>query len=149
MTGANLVPVPYRGTSPTVTAILTGEVPIGIADLTSLLPLVEAGKVRVLAVMNSSRIGTAPDIPTVAESLPGYTADPWIGLFAPAGTPPAIVTLLNTEVARVLARPDVRDNFIKAGLQPAPMTPAAARRFVLDDIEKWGRLIQSLGLKTR
>jgi tripartite-type tricarboxylate transporter receptor subunit TctC len=123
MTGANLVPVPYRGTSPVVTAILTGEVPFGIADMTSLMP-------------------------TVAEAgLPGYSADPWIGLFAPAGTPPAIVERINAEVARALARPEVRDNFIKAGLQPAPMTPDETRRFVLDDIEKWGKLIRSINLK--
>lgn len=149
MTGANLVPVPYRGTSPVVTALLTGEVPVGIADLTSLMPLAEAGKVRILAVMNSSRIGTAPDVPTVAEFLPGYAADPWIGLFAPAGTPTDIVQRLNAEVARALARPEVRDNFIRAGLQPAPMTPDAVRRFVVDDIEKWGKLIRSINLKTR
>ncbi|MEA2906952.1 MAG: hypothetical protein QOI12_4339 [Alphaproteobacteria bacterium] len=148
MTGANLVPVPYRGTSPVVTAILTGEVPFGIADLTSLMPLADAGRVRVLAVMNSSRIGNAPNVPTVAEAgLPGYAADPWIGLFAPAGTPSDIVNRLNAEVARALARPEVRDNFVKAGLQPAPMSPDEMRRFVLADIEKWGKLIRSINLK--
>jgi tripartite-type tricarboxylate transporter receptor subunit TctC len=148
MTGTNLVPVPYRGTSPVVTAILTGEVPFGIADMTSLMPLAEVGRVRILAVMNSSRIGIAPDVPTVAEAgLPGYSADPWIGLFAPTGTPPAIVERINAEVVRALARPDVRDNFIKAGLQPASMMPDATRRFVLDDIEKWGKLIRSINLR--
>jgi putative tricarboxylic transport membrane protein len=148
MTGANLIPVPYRGTSPAVTAILTGEVPLGIADLTSLMPLAEDGKVRVLAVMNSARVGIAPDVPTIAEFVPGYAADPWIGLFAPVGTPPGIVNRLNAEVARALARTDVRDNFIKAGLQPAPMTPEAMNAFVLDDFEKWGRLIRSIDLKS-
>jgi tripartite-type tricarboxylate transporter receptor subunit TctC len=148
MTGTNLVPVPYRGTSPVVTAILTGEVPFGIADLASMIPVADAGRVRILAVMNSSRIGIAPDVPTVAEAgLPGYAADPWIGLFAPAGTPPAIVERLNAEVARALARPEVRDNFVKAGLQPAPMTAEETRRFVLDDIEKWGKVIRSINLK--
>jgi tripartite-type tricarboxylate transporter receptor subunit TctC len=147
-TGTNLVAVPYRGTSPAVTAILTGEVPFGIADLTSIIPLADAGRVRILAVMNSSRIGIAPDVPTAAEAgLPGYSADPWIGLFAPAGTPSAIVERINAEVARALARPEVRDNFVKAGLQPAPMTPDETRRFVLDDIEKWGKLIRSINLR--
>ena len=115
MTGANLVPVPYRGTSPAVTAVLTGEVPFGIADMTSLMPLAEAGKVRILAVTNSSRIAVAPDIPTVGESLTGYAADAWIGLFAPAGTPADIVNRINNEVERALARPEVKENFQKVG----------------------------------
>ncbi len=148
MTGANLVPVPYRGTSPVVTALLTGEVSVGIADLTSLMPLTEACKVRILAVMNSSRVATAPDVPALAEFLRGYAADPWIGLFAPAGTPASIVRRLNTEVARALSQNDVRDNFTKAGLQAAPMTPEAMRAFVLDDFQKWGRLIRTIDLKS-
>jgi tripartite-type tricarboxylate transporter receptor subunit TctC len=84
---------------------------------------------------------------TVAESLPGYAADPWIGLFAPAGTPADIVARLNAEVARAFARPEVRESFLKAGLAPAPMRAEAARRFVIDNIEKWGRPIRSPNLK--
>jgi tripartite-type tricarboxylate transporter receptor subunit TctC len=150
MTGANLVPVAYRGTSPAVTAILSGDVPFSIADLASLMPMAEAGKVRIIAVVNSQRVGAAPNVPTVAESgVPGYAADAWMGVFAPAGTPAAVVARLNAEIARTLARSDVREIFLKAGLEPVTMTPEEMRRFVLDDIAKWGKVIKQIGLKTQ
>jgi tripartite-type tricarboxylate transporter receptor subunit TctC len=147
MTGANLVAVPYRGTSAVATAILAGEVPCGIADLTSLMPQAAAGKVRVLAVINSTPIAIAPDVPIVAQYLPGYAADPWIGMFALPGTAPDIVNRLNAEVGVALARADVRATLVRAGLQPVPMTPDIMRRFVDDDIAKWGGLIGSINLK--
>jgi tripartite-type tricarboxylate transporter receptor subunit TctC len=148
MTGANFVPIPYRGTSPAVEAIISGDVPFGVADLTTLLPMANAGKLRIIAVINSQRIGTAPDVPTVAESgVPGYAADPWQGLFAPTGTPPDIVNRLNAEVRGALAEPQLRDTLIKAGLEPVVMTPEEMRRFVLADSAKWGKVIADIGLK--
>jgi len=148
MTGANFVAVPYRGTSPAVAAILSGDVPFGVADLTSLMPVAAAGKVRIIAVINSQRIGAAPDIPTVAESgIAGYAADPWMGIFAPAGTPPDIVARLDAEVQKALADPQLRDTFRKAGLEPVTMTPEQMRAFVLADIAKWGKVIKDIGIK--
>jgi tripartite-type tricarboxylate transporter receptor subunit TctC len=147
MTGANFVPIPYRGTSPAVEAIISGDVPFGVADLTTLMPMADAGKLRIIAVINSQRIGTAPNIPTVAESVPGYAADPWQALFAPAGTPPDIVNRLNAEVRSALAEPQLRDTFIKAGLEPVAMTPEEMRSFVLADSAKWGKVIADIGIK--
>jgi tripartite-type tricarboxylate transporter receptor subunit TctC len=148
MTNANFVPIPYRGTSPAVEAILSGDVPFGISDLTSLLPMAEAGKLRIIAVINSQRIGSAPDVPTVAESgVAGYAADPWLGIFAPAGTPPEIVQRLNAEIRSALAQAQLRDIFIEAGLEPVTMTPDEMRRFFLSEIDKWGKVIRDIGLK--
>src|SRR3990167_5369179 len=131
MTGANLVAVPYKGAAPAATAILSGEVPAGISDLTTLLPHARSGRIRILAVASSTRTTTAPDLPTVAESgVPGYGADGWIGMFAPAGTPPNIIARLNAEVARSLALPEVRQALGKAGLEPAPMRSEDMGRFV-------------------
>jgi len=148
MTGANLVAVPYRGTAPAATAVLSGEVPASISDLTTLLPHATSGRIRILALVNSARTTTAPDLPTVAESgVPGYGADSWIGMFAPAGTPPHIIARLNAEVARSLALPEVRQALGKAGLEPAPMKSDDMGRFVLDEIKKWGKVIKDGNIK--
>ena len=148
MTGANLVAVAYRGTAPAAAAILSGEVPAGISDLVTLLPHATSGRIRILALANSARTTTAPDLATVAESgVPGYGADGWIGIFAPAGTPPNVIARLNAEVARSLALPDVRQILGTAGLEPAPMSPEAMGRFVLDDIKKWGKVIKDANIK--
>lgn len=148
MTEARLVAVPYRGTAPAATAILSGEVPAGISDLATLLPHAMSGRIRILAIVNSARTATAPNLPTVSESgVPGYGADAWIGMFAPVGTPPRIIARLNTEVARSLALPDVRQAIGKAGLEPAPMNSEEMGRFVLDDTRKWGKVIKDANIK--
>lgn len=148
MTNANFVPIPYRGTSPAVQAIVSGDVPFGISDLTSLMPMAGAGKLRIIAVINSQRIGSAPDVPTVGESgVAGYAADPWLGIFAPAGTPPEIIKRLNFEIQGALTQPQLRNIFIKAGLEPVTMTPDEMRHFFFAEIEKWGKVIKDIGLK--
>jgi tripartite-type tricarboxylate transporter receptor subunit TctC len=150
MTGAKLVPIPYQGTYPAVMAIARGDVPFGIADMTSLMPLAESGGLRILAVINSARVASAPGIPTVAESgFVGYAVDPWIGLFAPAGTPTEIVDCINSGVGLALAQREVRQILVKSGLQPVAMTPEDMRHLVLDEIEKWGTLVKAIGLDLR
>ena len=148
MTGANLIAVAYRGTAPATTAVLSGEVPASISALATLLPHAMSGRIRILALIDSTRTTTAPDLPTVSESgVPGYGADAWMGMFAPAGTPPHIIARLNAEVARSLALPDVRQALGKAGLEPAPMKSEDMGRFVLDDIKKWGKVIKDANIK--
>ena len=148
MTGANLIAVAYRGTAPATTAVLSGEVPASISALATLLPHAMSGRIRILALIDSTRTTTAPDLPTVSESgVPGYGADAWMGMFAPAGTPPHIIARLNAEVARSLALPDVRLTLGKAGLEPAPMKSEDMGRFVLDDIKKWGKVINDANIK--
>ncbi len=148
MTGANLVAVAYRGTAPAVTALVSGEVPAAVADLATLLPQARGGRIRILAVVNSTRTSTAPELPTFAESgVPGYGADAWIGMFAPTGVPQNIIARLNADVARALALADVRQTLEKAGLEPAPMKPEDMSRFVADDIAKWGKVIREANIK--
>lgn len=148
MTGAKLEAIPYRGTAPAVTAIVGGEVPAGVSDLSTLLPMAKGGRLRILAVTGEQRTSTAPDIPTVAElGVKGYAADAWIGMFAPAGTPVAMVNRLNAEVAEVLKQPDVRSALAAAGLEPMPMTPARLQSFLDADSKKWGQLIKSSNIK--
>jgi tripartite-type tricarboxylate transporter receptor subunit TctC len=148
MTGGNFIPIPYRGTSPAATAIRAGDVPMGIADLTTLRPLAHDGGIRILAVVDPVRTATAPDIPTVAESgVPGYGASAWIGVFARAGTPPDIIAKLNEELTRAIKLPEVSKTYLAAGLEPMPMGLAEAAKFVRDDIALWGKLIKDNNIK--
>jgi tripartite-type tricarboxylate transporter receptor subunit TctC len=148
LTGANLVAIPYQGTAPAALAVVSGEVPVAISDLTSLKAQADAGKVRMLAIANSRRSLALPDVPTVAEAgVPGYAADAWAGLFARAGTPQDIVDRLNAEVVKAVALPEVRDVLLRGGLEPTQMSTAQARQFVVEDSKKWGDVIAKANIK--
>lgn len=144
MTGANLEAVAYRGTAPASLAVAAGEVSVGISDLSSLLPLQQGERLRVLAVTGAERTSTAPDIPTVAElGVTDYAADAWIGMFAPAGTPAERVEMLNAAIKRIVALPEVVQTLNSAGLEPATVLPPAELKAALQaDYEQWGKVIR-------
>jgi tripartite-type tricarboxylate transporter receptor subunit TctC len=150
-TGIKMVPVPYKGSSAAAVAVASGEVHAGSGDLTSYLPFGASGsgKVRILATYGAARTMTAPEIPTVAESgVPGFRAIAWVGMFAPAKTPPQIVARLNKEVMQTLQRADVREIFLKAGVEPAaPMSSEKFGQFVVDEIDRLGKLIKAADIK--
>ncbi len=149
MTGAKLQAVPYRGTSPAVAAVASGEVTAGVSDLVTLLPMAAAGRLRILAMTGVQRTSSAPTIATVAElGVAGYSADAWIGMFAPAGTPQAVVDQLNAEIGKILQQPDVRKTLTSSGLEPAPLTSAAGyAKSLADDRIKWAGVIQKAKIK--
>lgn len=148
VTGAKLTGVPYKGNSPTVNALLTGETQVAISDLASLLPLADAGKVRIIAVTNAKRQRSVPDVPTVAEQgFPEYSADAWAGVFAPAGTPRDIIARLNAELNRVMVLPDVRETVSKLGMDATTMSSEDMRKFVNEDFARWGKVISSANIK--
>ena len=148
MAGLDMQGVPYRGGTASATAIATGEVQVGFADLPSLRPLAEAGRIRILAVIDASRSAYAPELPTIAESgLPGYDAGGWGMLVAPAGTPPEILARLNAEVRRAYTMPDVREALRRAAIDPMLLDPEESRRFLQAQYEKWGKLIRDKGIK--
>ena len=148
MAGIDMQPVPYRGAAPAATAIVTGEVQVGFADMPSLKPLHEAGRLRILAVVDPARTAYMPEIPTVAESgLPGYDAGGWGILLAPAGTPPDIVARLNTEVRKAYDKPEVIEALKRAAIDPLLMSPQDTAKFLRTEYEKWGKLIKQVGLK--
>ena len=120
MANVDLVHVPYKGATPAETDLIGGQVSVMFSSILSALPHAKAGKMKALAVTSARRSSIAPDLPTVAESgVPGYDVNPWYGLFAPAGTPRAIVERINRDVARILAQPDVRQRFATLGAEPA------------------------------
>jgi tripartite-type tricarboxylate transporter receptor subunit TctC len=143
-----LAHVPYKGTGPVTTAAISGEIHMLIANIASLLPYVKAGRLRALAVTGARRARIVPDLPTVAESgLPGYEFENWYGLWAPAGTPTAVVKKINEEVNRALALPALQARFAEVGIEPAGGTSAKFAAFLTAEIKKWNAVARSAGIQ--
>ena len=146
MASVRLVHVPYKGGGPAVTGLVSGETQVMIATLASAITQIQAGRLRAIAVSGSERLKSVPELPTISESgLPGYDMDPWMGLFAPAGTPKDIIEKLNKETARVLQMPDVIQQLAMQGAEPRIMTPEQFAKRLSEDYEKYGKLIKLTG----
>lgn len=140
--------VPYRGGLTQVTGLLGGEIQIGVESVNVALPLARAGKLKILALTRGERISLAPDIPTVAETLPGFDLGIWQSIVAPAGTPPAIVNKLHDEIVAVLNRDSVRNKLITQGLEPATsQSPQEFAGFIRAQAETRKRVIEAVGIK--
>lgn len=142
-----LTHVPYRGTNPAVTDVMAGHVQLTLTGATALLPQVRSGALRALGVAGPQRLGSAPDIPTIAETLPGFEASQWYGVVAPAGTPDPIVQKLNAEIRRALASPDIVTALERDGAQPWATSPAEFREFIVQEIARWGDLIRRANIR--
>jgi len=145
----DIVEVPYKVTSQALTDVIGGQVMMNLPVLSAALPQIRAGRLKALAVTTAARSQAAPDIPTMAESgdLPGYEAAQWHGLAAPAGTPPAVIAQINKELNRVLVLPEVRERISGLGVEIAPTTPAEFATDIRAHIEKWLKLIRTLGIR--
>jgi tripartite-type tricarboxylate transporter receptor subunit TctC len=142
LTGIELVHVPYKGGSLALTDLMAGNVQILITALQLLIPNHAAGKLRILGIGHQQRLKTYPDIPTIAETVPGYYNTGWWGMVAPAGTPKAIVDRLNAIMNKGLALPDVIQRFEKNGLEIATSTPQGLRDMIVSDLVMWKKLIK-------
>ena len=148
MTGTQLAHVPYKGSGPAVTDLLTGSIPIAFVDLSSALPHIRSGKVRGLATLGTQRTQSAPDLPTMAEQgVAGYDAVGWFGLAGPTGMPADIVDRLANEVGRVMRLAEVREKSLALGAEPAPGTPAQFAAFIRAEIPKWAAVIKKGNIK--
>ena len=148
MAGVNIVHVPYKGTAPSVTAVISGEAQMTINDVGVLMPQDKAGKLKALAVTSAGQTVLAPGLPTVAESgLPGYELTGLTNLFAPGKPPAAILSRVHQEVVRYLNRPDVREVFLKSGLELVGSTPDEFAALIKSDIAKWAKVIKDAGIK--
>jgi tripartite-type tricarboxylate transporter receptor subunit TctC len=142
------VHIPYRGTVPAVTDLLGGQVDATFTGVTVLLPHIRSGRLRALAVSSAQRIPSLPDVPTVAESgYPGFEADQWYGLVAPAGTPPARIQKLNAELNKVLASPAVAQQLAGEGAIATPRTPEAFRELIARELPRWGAVVKTANMK--
>ncbi|MBY0269461.1 MAG: tripartite tricarboxylate transporter substrate binding protein [Burkholderiales bacterium] len=148
MTGINIVHVPYKGGAPQVTALLAGETQASFATVGTVINQIRAGKLRPLGLGSSKPSKALPGVPTLAESgVPGYDMSPWIGVFAPAGTPRPVIDKLNAEINKALALPDVVKNLENQALDPSPSTVDQFNNTLKADYEKYGKLIKMTGAK--
>jgi len=149
MAGIRLTHVPYKGGGPALIDLMGGRMQVMSSTLPSAVPHIKSGKVRALAVSSAKRAAALPDLPTVAEAaaLPGYEASTWQGLLFPAGTPAAIVSRMNAEVAQVLSVPDTRTRLSDLGYEPVGSSSAAFGAFIRAELAKWAKVIKSAGIK--
>jgi len=146
--GIDLTHVPYKGATPALTDLVGGQVHVMVDNMITALPLVRAGKLRALAVTSAQRVPEMPDVPTVAESgYPGYEVAVWVGLVAPAKTPPASIERLHADIAKVLAMPAVKKRIADMGGVTWEMTPAQFGAFIRAETEKWGAVVRQAGIR--
>src|SRR5262245_56637706 len=147
MAGVNLLHVPYRGGAPMITDLVGGQVQVAFDVLATSLPHIRSGGLRALAVAGRERIDMLPEVPTIAETLPGYEARTWAGVSAPAGTPAPIIERLNREINAGLATVDIRTRLGNVGAIPVIFSPAEFGAYVAAEAKKWGKVAKSAGLK--
>ena len=147
LTGINMVHVPYRGGAPALTDLIAGQVQVMFDNIPTCAEHVKSGKLRGLAVTSTVRSEVLPDLPLVADFLPGYEASAWYGLGAPKGTPPEIVDRLNKAVNEILADPKVKTKFAEYGAMLLPGSAADFGKLLADETEKWGKVVKFAGAK--
>jgi tripartite-type tricarboxylate transporter receptor subunit TctC len=139
----NIVHVPYKGAGPAVTDTLAGHVNGIVMDVPPLYPLIQDGRLKALAVTSEKRVEFLPNIPTAQEELPGFNVSNWVGVFAPARTPKAVVDRINAALVKVVAREDVRVQLLKVAVVPSNMaSPDAFQKFVGEEFQRWGKLVK-------
>ena len=147
MTGVKAEHIPYKGSGPALIDLIAGQYQFNFAGLQAAQVQVRAGKLRAIAVTTPRRVAALPDIPAVAEALPGFEVVGWYGVIGPAGLPAPIVTRLHDEFVRVLKRPDVHERIVADGSEPAGTSPEEFRQFMLADLAKWAKLVKESGAK--
>ena len=147
MTRTDILHVPYTGSAPALPALLGGHVDMMFDTMPSVWPLVQEGKLRALGVTTATRVPFVPDLPAIAETLPGFDVTSWLGIMVPAGTPLEIRSKISAEVEGFLREPAVVQRFKELGAVAASSTPAAFAAYVKRDFEKWQRVIQDTGIK--
>jgi tripartite-type tricarboxylate transporter receptor subunit TctC len=148
MAGVDMQHIPYKGSPPALQDVVAGQVAMTFDNITTAWPLAKAGKLRALAVTTAKRSSIAPDVPTLAESgLAGYEVGSWQGVFAPAGTPPAIVQRLNTEIVKIINMPEVKEKLIGLGAEPVGNTSEEFGVLVKTEGVKWAEVVKKSGAK--
>jgi tripartite-type tricarboxylate transporter receptor subunit TctC len=147
MTGIQMVHVPYKGGGPAVADLIAGHVSLSFATALESLPHVKSGRLRALAVSSARRSVAAPELPTIAETVPGYESGSWLALYAPAGTPKEVIVKLSAEAVRIVNLPDVRERLLQQGAEPIGSTPEQLAATQLADTAKYAKVIRESGFK--
>ncbi len=146
-TGVKAEHVPYKGSGPALTALLGGEYQFNFAGLQAVQPHVRSGRLRAIGVTSLRRNPALPDVPAVAEALPGFEIVGWYGVIGPAKMPEPLVAKLHAELVKILNSPDVRERIVQDGSEPVGNSPEAFRQFMLADTAKWAKLVKESGAK--
>jgi tripartite-type tricarboxylate transporter receptor subunit TctC len=148
MTGTDMVQVPFKGGAPGMVGLLSGQVQLYFATISTALPHVKSGKIRALAVTSAKRSIVAPEYPTIAEAgVPGYEHASWVGLLAPAHTPATVVTRLNSEVVKIVNTQEVKAMLLRDGLEPVGDSPRDFGAAIKAEVEKWNKVVRAAGIK--
>ena len=148
MTGIEMLHVPFKGAIPGVTELLAGRIQVWIGASNTILPHIQAGKLRALGSAGSKRFPVLPDLPTIAEAgVPGYAMDIWLGLALPANAPPEVVNKIHADVSKALGSAELREKFSAQGIDISLSTPSELTRTIRDDYERWGKVIKTAGIK--
>jgi len=145
MAGIEMLHVPYRGSAPAILDLIGGRVHVMFDSIASALPHIRAGKLRAIAVASNTRSSLLPNMPTVAESLPGYSAHSWLGIFVPAGTPQSIVQRLQRDLVAAIDEPKTQARLVEAGFEPKSSTQEDFAMLVRDEMEKWRPVVKMSG----
>jgi tripartite-type tricarboxylate transporter receptor subunit TctC len=149
MAGVDMIHVPYKGSAPVVVDLLGGQIGFAFINVAGILPQIQSGKVRALAVSTLQRSTILPDLPTVAETLPGFEVNSWYGIMAPAGTPKHIVLRWQREVANALKSPDVIEKLKQNGLDPRGTTPEEHAAHIKDELARWATVVKAAKVSTQ
>jgi tripartite-type tricarboxylate transporter receptor subunit TctC len=145
--GIRLLHVPYKGTPPAVTDLMAGHVTFMFANALSVLPHVQSSRLRALAITTAKRSAITSNLPTVAETYPGYESGSWYGLAAPTGTPKEAVTRVHDAVTRAMQLPEIREKFVAQGAEPLSGAPQDAAAYMRSEVAKWGKVVRAAGAK--
>ena len=144
-TGIDLVHVPYKGAAAAVTDLVGGQVQVSVQSLPSSISFIKSGKIKVLGVVNQKRVPALPDSPTIGETVKGFGTTPWYGMFAPAGTPRAIIQQLNAEIAKALESKDAVERLAGVGCEPFKSSPEQFATLVREDLPRWAKIVKDAG----
>ncbi len=148
MAGVDIVHVPYKGSSEARTGVMSGQLEMMFDAITTMAPMVKAGRVRALGTTGLKRSAVLPEVPTVSEAgIKDYEATIWLGVMAPVGTPKPVIDRLNAEVVRIAARPEVKKAWNEQGAEPLSMNPAEFEKYLNDDIAKWAKVVKASGAR--
>lgn len=147
MTGISLNHVPYKGTALAITDLIGGQIVMSFASSLTVVPHIRVGRLRAVAVTGSQRSPALPQVPTIAETVPGFSAELWYALFAPAHTPAGIVNRINREVSAILAQPDIKAKLTDQGVDAKTNTPEELAKLVAAELDKWGKVVTMTGAK--
>jgi len=147
MTKTEMVHVPYKGAGPSVAGVIGNQIQVTVGSVPAFMPHLKTGRLRALAVTTEQRSPAIPDVPAIAEFVPGYSVSGWNAMWAPAGTPKEIVSRLNQALARMLKQPDIEERLRASGREPAHSTPEEFARVVARDIATWSRVVKNGNIK--